>query len=118
MNEQPLTPSAFYVLLALHQGERHGYEIMKQVESASSSKIKMGPGTMYGLIKRLLAEELIEESDDRPDPSKDDERRRYYRLTAAGKRRLGAELQRYEQAVTQAQELGINFRTLTTKWAV
>lgn len=116
MKEQSLTPAAFYVLLALHRSERHGYEIMKQVEHDSVSKVKMGPGTLYGLIKRLLGEGLVEESDKRPDRTLDDERRRYYKLTREGRRRLGAELQRYEQAVTKAQELGVNFITSESVW--
>lgn len=106
---QPLTPPAFYVLLALHQRERHGYEIMKSVEQESGGKIAMGPGTLYGVVKRLLGEGLIEESGERPDPDRDDERRRYYRLTPAGRQRLGTELQRFEQAVRRAREMGVTF---------
>jgi len=105
----PLTQPAFYVLLALHQHERHGYEIMKSVEQESGGSTRLGPGTLYGVIKRLLGEGLIEESGERPDPERDDERRRYYRLTAAGRQRLGVELGRLDQAVRRARELGINF---------
>ena len=115
---QPLTQPAFYVLLALLQRERHGYEIMKSVEQESAGQTRLGPGTLYGVIKRLLAEGLIEESGERPDPERDDERRRYYRLTAAGERRLGLELGRFEQAVRRARELGINFEGMAQLWAV
>jgi len=107
-SNQPLTQPAFYVLLALHQRDRHGYEIMKQVEHDSGGHITMGPGTLYGIIKRQLAEGLIAESGDRPDQDRDDERRRYYRLTPAGRQRLGAELQRFNQALHRARELGIS----------
>ena len=113
---QPLTPPAFYVLLALHQRERHGYEIMKNVEQESGGKIAMGPGTLYGVVKRLLNEGLIEESGERPDPERDDERRRYYRLNAAGRQRLGTELQRFEQAVRRARELGISINGMARLW--
>jgi DNA-binding PadR family transcriptional regulator len=104
---QPLTQPAFYVLLALHRQERHGYEIMKQVERDSAGQVTMGPGTLYGIIKRQLAEGLIAESGERPDPERDDERRRYYLLTSSGRARLGAEIQRFEQALHRARELGI-----------
>ena len=77
----PLTPAVFHVLLALADGERHGYAIMQEVAENTGGQIKMGPGTLYGTIKRLLAARMIEESDERPDPELDDERRRYYRLT-------------------------------------
>jgi DNA-binding PadR family transcriptional regulator len=115
-NNQPLTPPAFYVLLALSQRERHGYDIMKTVAGDSAGKLRMGPGTLYGLIKRLLAEGLIEESDVRPDPSFDNERRRYYRLTSGGRARLGTELRRFEQAVKRAHQLGVNFRCRGGLW--
>ena len=91
----PLTPAAFHVLLALADGERHGYAIMQEIEAHTDGKFKMGPGTLYGTIKRLLEAALIEESDERPDPHLDDERRRYYRLSGVGERVVRAEAQRY-----------------------
>jgi DNA-binding PadR family transcriptional regulator len=91
----PLTPAAFHVLLALADGERHGYAIMQEIAAHTDGKFKMGPGTLYGTIKRLLEAALIEESDERPDPHLDDERRRYYRLSGVGERVLRAEAQRY-----------------------
>src|ERR1041385_4892250 len=87
----PLTPAVFHVLLALADGERHGYAIMQEVAEHTDGKMKMGPGTLYGTIKRLLEAKLIEESDERPDPKLDDERRRYYRLTGLGERVVKAE---------------------------
>ena len=103
----PLTPAVFHVLLALAPEERHGYSIMQHVLETTDGRIKMGPGTLYGTIKRLLAAKLIEESDERPDPKLDDERRRYYRLTPFGRRVLGAEVARYSHAVKMAHGFGI-----------
>src|SRR5437867_4122367 len=80
----PLTPAVFHVLLALSDGERHGYAIMQEVVESTGGQIRMGPGTLYGTIKRLLEARLIEESDERPDAALDDERRRYYRITTLG----------------------------------
>ena len=99
----PLTPAVFYILLALASGEKHGYEIMKQVKHDSQEQVKMGTGTLYGSLKRMLADGLIEEAGERPDPSLDDERRRYYRLTDLGSRAFQAELQRYNEVVSIAQ---------------
>ena len=99
----PLTPAVFHILLALVEGERHGYAIMQEVAATSNGQVKMGPGTLYGSIKRMLAARLIEESADRPDPTLDDERRRYYRLTSWGRRVLAAEANRLAALVQLAQ---------------
>ena len=99
----PLTPAVFHVLLALADGERHGYAIMQEVAESTGGRIKMGPGTLYGTIKRLLAVRMIEESDERPDPDLDDERRRYYRLTALGQRAVRAEALRYAEIAEVAR---------------
>jgi DNA-binding PadR family transcriptional regulator len=99
----PLTPAVFHVLLSLAGGERHGYAIMLDVAQSTDGQIKMGPGTLYGTVKRLLEARLIEESDERPDPSLDDERRRYYRLTAVGEEVVRAEARRYAQIVELAR---------------
>ncbi len=99
----PLTPAVFHVLLALAGGERHGYAIMQEVTASTQGRIKMGPGTLYGTVKRLLEARLIEESDERPDPQLDDERRRYYRLTALGQRVVKAEALRYAELVEVAR---------------
>ena len=99
----PLTPAVFHILLALAEGERHGYAIMQDVTLSTEGQIKMGPGTLYGTIKRLLAAKMVEESDERPDPKLDDERRRYYQLTGLGKRVLKAEAERLAALVKLAQ---------------
>ena len=100
---QPLTPAVFHILLALADGEKHGYAIMKDVEIQTRGNVKMGPGTLYGSIKRMTSAGLIRETDERPDPEMDDERRRYYRLTAIGQSVVNAESQRLEAAVRAAR---------------
>lgn len=100
----PLTPAVFHILLALSSGERHGYGIMKQVEADSQGKVKMGAGTLYGSLKRMLDVGLVKESDKRVDPDMDDERRIYYQLTSVGAQALAAELKRYQHLVALAQE--------------
>jgi DNA-binding PadR family transcriptional regulator len=99
----PLTAAVFHILLALSDGERHGYAIMQEVTQSTEGQIKMGPGTLYGTIKRLLAAKLVEESAERPDPNLDDERRRYYQLTALGRRVVKAEAERLAALVKLAQ---------------
>jgi len=99
----PLTSAAFYILLALVDRERHGYAIMQEVAAASQERIRIGPGTLYGNLKRMLASGLVAESDERPDPKLDDQRRRYYRLTPHGKRLLRAEVERLSRAVDAAK---------------
>lgn len=99
----PLTPAVFHVLLALADGERHGYAIMQDVVENTGGRIKMGPGTLYGTIKRLLQVRMIEESEERPDPELDDERRRYYRLTALGQRAVRTEALRYAEMAEVAR---------------
>lgn len=98
----PLTPAVFYILFALASGEKHGYEIMKQVKHDSQGHVKMGSGTLYGSIKRMVADQLIEEAGERPDPTLDNERRRYYRLTDLGRHAFLTELQRYHEVVSIA----------------
>ncbi len=108
----PLTPAVLHILLALSIKERHGYGIMKQVEEESQGKVKMGPGTLYGSIGRMLDSGLIRESDKKVDPEMDDERRVYYRITSAGQKALAAELERYDQVV----ELARSKTLLTFSW--
>ena len=99
----PLTPAVFHILLALADGEKHGYGIMQEVITITQGEVKMGPGTLYGTIKRMLESGLIEESDERPDPALDDERRRYYRITDFGGRVAAAESQRLAALLDVAQ---------------
>jgi DNA-binding PadR family transcriptional regulator len=80
----PLTPVAFEILLALADGEQHGYSIMREAQRRSTGAVVLHPGTLYRALARLLESGLIEELDDRPDPAHDDERRRYYQLTPTG----------------------------------
>ena len=99
----PLTPAVLHILLALSTQERHGYGIMKEVESDSQGKVKMGPGTLYGSIGRMIEAGLIRESDKRVDPEMDDERRVYYKITGPGREALAAELERYRELVAVAK---------------
>src|ERR1700674_4592809 len=99
----PLTPAVFHILLALSEGERHGYAIMQEVAADTGGSLQLGPGTLYGCLKRMLAARLVEESDERPDPDLDDERRRYYRLTDLGARTVRAEAERLASAVSAAR---------------
>src|SRR5919204_2365571 len=97
--QAPLTPAVLHILLALSRGERHGYGIMKQVEADSQGKVKMGPGTLYGSMGRMMDAGLIRESDKKVDPEMDDERRIYYSITGLGRKALEAELDRYREVV-------------------
>jgi len=99
----PLTPAVFHILLALAEGEKHGYAIMLEVESVSEGAFKLGPATLYSSIKRMLSAGLIVESDDRPDPAMDDQRRRYYRMTGLGEKVLKAESSRLANLVSLAR---------------
>lgn len=99
----PLTPAVLHILMALADGERHGYAIAQDVEDATAGQIRMGPGTLYGSIQRMLTAALIEDAPHRRRASDDDERRRYYRLTALGKRTLELELQRLSDVVQLAR---------------
>jgi len=104
----PLTPAVFNILLALADGEKHGYGIMLEVEANTKGTVLMGPGTLYGSIKRMLQSDLIEESDERIDPEMDDPRRRsYYRLTGLGKRTLRLEAERLASQVEIARTKNI-----------
>ena len=99
----PLTPPVFHILVALSDGERHGYAIMRQVAEDTDGGLQLGPGTLYGCLRRILAAGLIEESDWRPDSQLDDERRRYYRISDFGTRVVKAESKRLVEAVTAAR---------------
>jgi DNA-binding PadR family transcriptional regulator len=100
---EPLTPAVFHILLSLADGEQHGYGIMREVAERTGNTLVMGPGTLYGSLKRMLEAGLIEESGERPDPALDDQRRRYYRLTRLGRRAAVSEAQRLEALVRAAR---------------
>jgi DNA-binding PadR family transcriptional regulator len=107
----PLTPAVFHVLLALAAGERHGYGIIQDVTAATGGAVTLRTGTLYTILKRLLEESLIVESDRRPGPDEDDERRRYYALTPLGRRVAQAEAPRLEQVVGLARTRRILHKT-------
>jgi len=102
IGQNTLTPAVFYLLLALSGEELHGYELMKKVTIDSGGAMEMGPGTLYGSIKRMLKQGLIEEVGERADSVLGDERRRYYRATDAGRVALTMELRRFAQALNVA----------------
>src|SRR6185503_7821269 len=99
----PLTPALFQVLLALSDGDKHGYAILKEVEVQTAGEVSMSTGTLYGIIKRLLAEGMIVESRQRPAAAEDDARRRYYRLTPWGRQVATAEAERMEKVLVAAR---------------
>lgn len=102
----PLAPAPLHIVLALNHGERHGYALMGAVEELSGGVMKMGPGSLYGSLKKLLAMGLIEETEGRIDAALDDQRRRYYRLTAIGQRVCDAEIDRLAMLVQRSRSLG------------
>jgi len=99
----PLPVSEFQILLALADEERHGYAIRREVSERTDGDVQLGPGTLYGSIKRMVNSGLIAESDARPDPELDDERRRYYRITPLGRKVAVAEARRMERLVRIAR---------------
>jgi DNA-binding PadR family transcriptional regulator len=103
----PLTANVFNILLALASGEKHGYGIMKEVDANTDGSVILRTGTLYGSIQRMMAADLIEESDERPAPEQDDERRRYYRLTDFGLRVLQAETNRLVKLIAIARERNV-----------
>ncbi|MBC8171140.1 MAG: helix-turn-helix transcriptional regulator [Anaerolineae bacterium] len=103
----PLPPAMLHILLTLAEGEQHGYGIMQAVARRTDGQFKLGPGSLYGSIKKMLEHGWIEEIETRPDTALDDERRRYYRLTAPGERVLRAEANRLASLVNLARERGL-----------
>ena len=99
----PLTPPMFEVLIALADGEKHGYAILKEVARRTDGRISLSPGTLYAIVRRFVSDGVIAESDERPDPALDDERRRYYRLTDFGRNVAVAEARRMETALGMAR---------------
>ncbi len=100
---EDLTPAMFHILIALSDRDRHGYGIMQEIAVQTNGSVRLGPGTLYRSIKSLLENEMIEESDVRPDPDLDDERRRYYRITTLGVRAAMDEARRLERLVEMAR---------------
>lgn len=103
----PLKPTVFHVLLVLDRGERHGYSIVKEIESRTGTALHVLPGNLYRTLRTMLSDGLIEESDRRPDPQMDDERRRYFRITPLGSAVAREEARRLERlvAVARSQDL-------------
>ncbi|AGY59149.1 PadR family transcriptional regulator [Gloeobacter kilaueensis] len=100
----PLSPAVFHILLALAEGDRHGYGISKEVKERTAGAVRLGPGTLYRSIKQLLSDGWIEEADERADPALDDQRRRYYRLSGLGRSIAAAEAARLADLVDLARE--------------
>jgi DNA-binding PadR family transcriptional regulator len=103
-DQLPLTPATFHILLALADEERHGYAIMQEVGSRTDGAVRLGPGTLYGSLKRLVESGMVEESGERPDPALDDERRRYYRITRYGLAVAKAEARRLDGMLRLARQ--------------
>ena len=103
----PLPPATFHILVALVQGDRHGYAIMQDVAAGTGGALKLNPGTLYTTIRRLLDQGLVVELDERPDPEEDDERRRYYRLSDMGRAVAKAEAVRLQQTLAFARHAGL-----------
>jgi DNA-binding PadR family transcriptional regulator len=99
----PLTPMVLHILLALSDGDKHGYAIIKEVRRRTDGEVALGASSLYAVMKRLLADDLVLETADRPHPALDDERRRYYRLTDFGRKVAIAEMKRLESVLRQAR---------------
>ena len=102
-----LSRDTFHILVALADSDRHGYSIMQDVAERTSGQVKLSPSTLYSAIKRLLETGWIEELEERPDPKHDDERRRYYRITKAGRHAAIEEAQRLEELLADARASGL-----------
>jgi len=99
----PLKPVAFQILLSLADAERHGYGITQDIAARTSARLDLEPGNLYRSLKAMLDAGLIDESDRRPAPDLDDERRRYYKITALGRRVAAAEIARLEELLAEAK---------------
>ncbi len=99
----PLKPALYLILIALTDGDRHGYGLKKEILRRTDGRVKLGAGTLYRSIRQLVDLGLIEESSQRPDPALDDERRRYFRLTLLGRQAAQAETARLAELVRIAQ---------------
>src|SRR6476646_2387963 len=108
----PLPTAVFHILVALADRDRHGYSIMQDVSARTDGKVRLSAGTLYSAVRRMLEQGLIEELRDSPDPDSEDQRRRYYRLTALGRQVALAEARRLRDMLSQAQETGLIPRKL------
>ena len=113
----PVTPVEFYILLALAGEDRHGWAVIKQVEADSEGAVRLGPGTLYGAIKRLLEYGFIREVESRIDPELDDARRKYYRLTASGRSAVTSEADRLARLVKLARAKQLFRNTPKPRWS-
>jgi DNA-binding PadR family transcriptional regulator len=102
-----LSRDTLHILVALADRDRHGYSILQEIGERTGGQVRLSPSTLYSAVKRLLEEGLIEELDERPDPAHDDERRRYYRLTQAGRQAAVEELRQLEKLVSDARSIGL-----------
>jgi len=116
MSTKPLTPTVFYILLALSEQDRHGYDILKRSVLDSEGQVRMAAGTLYNALQRLVDDGLVVEAGERPAPERDDERRRYYTLTERGRQALVAEVERMGRAVQRAEEQIARGRKGRTTW--
>ena len=103
----PLPSAVFHILVSLAETDRHGYAIIQDVASRTEGEVRLGPGTLYRSIQRMLDQELIEETDTRPAADDDDERRRYYRITPLGRQAARAEAERLSDLVRLARATGL-----------
>ena len=103
----PLPAATFHILLAVADEDRHGYAIIGDIETRTGGKLRLSAGTLYRSVQRMVEQDLIVETDERPDPEFDDERRRYYRITPFGRRVAQAEAQRFASLIVQAKALGL-----------
>jgi DNA-binding PadR family transcriptional regulator len=108
---RPLPLAIFHILVSVADQERHGYAIMQDVRTRTDGQLRLSPGTLYGSIKRLLHDGLIEELDERPDPENDDVRRRYYRITPRGRKAAIEESTRLSKLLRQARASGLSPKT-------
>jgi len=102
----PLPPATFHILLAVADEDRHGYAIIQEVAARTDGAVRLSPGTLYRSVQRMLEQDLLEETSERPAPELDDERRRYYRITAFGRAVARAESERLSQLVKLARASG------------
>ncbi|HEY2738128.1 MAG TPA: helix-turn-helix transcriptional regulator [Thermoanaerobaculia bacterium] len=107
MRSFTLSRDNLHILIALADRDRHGYSIMQEIAERTDGQVRLSPSTLYSAIKRLLEEGLIEELAERPDPAHDDERRRYYRLTKAGRRAAAEEARQLEKLLSDARSTGL-----------